>query len=73
MGYYSFHVKSFYPIMLVVNIYINGLFYQFINTHSSNFADDTTLSAFSINLEELLHNLEYDTHNLPSYGPKLIT
>ena len=48
---------------LLFNIYINDLFYQFINTHTCNFADDTTLSAFSTNLEELLYNLEYDTHS----------
>ena len=45
------------------NIYINDLFYQFINTHTCNFADDTTLSAFSTNLEQLLYNLEYDTQS----------
>ena len=28
-----------------------------------NFADDTTLDAFSRSLEELLHNLEYDTQS----------
>ena len=38
-------------------------FYQFINTHTCNFADDTTLSAFSTNLEQLLYNLEYDTQS----------
>ena len=37
--------------------------YQFINTHVCNFADDTTLSAFGTNLEDLLHNLEYDTQS----------
>ena len=45
---------------LLFNIYINDLFYQFIGTHACNFADDTTLSAFGLNIEELLHNLEYD-------------
>ena len=39
---------------LLFNIYINDLFYHFINTHPCNFADDTTLSALNINLEELL-------------------
>ena len=48
---------------LLFNIYINDLFYHFINTHTCNFADDTTLSAFSINLENLLYNLEYDTQS----------
>ena len=38
-------------------------FYQFINTHTCNFADDTTLSAFITNLEQLLYNLEYDTQS----------
>ena len=46
---------------LLFNIYLNDLFFQFINTHTCNFADDTTLSACSLNLEELLHDLEYDT------------
>ena len=46
---------------LLFNIYINDLFYQFTNTYTCNFADDTTLSAFGLNLEELLHNLENDT------------
>ena len=46
---------------LLFNIYINDLFYQFENTHVCNFADDTTLTACSVNLEELLQNLEYDT------------
>ena len=35
--------------------------YVLINTHTCNFADDTTLSACDINLEDLLHNLEDDT------------
>ena len=46
---------------ILFNIYINDLFYNFINTHACNFADDTSLSAFGIELEQLLHNLEYDT------------
>ena len=46
---------------LLFNIYINDLFYQFTDTHVCNFADDTTLTACSTNLEELLHNLEGDT------------
>ena len=49
---------------LLFNIYINDLFYQIINTHVCNFADDTTLSACSVNLKELLYNLEYDTHSV---------
>ena len=46
---------------LLFNIYINDLFYLFIDTHVCNFADDTTLTACSTNLEELLYNLESDT------------
>ena len=46
---------------LLFNIYINDLFYLFINTHVCNFADDTTLSACNVNLEDLIHNLEDDT------------
>jgi hypothetical protein len=46
---------------LLFNIYINDLFYLFINTHACNFADDTTLSACDVDLETLLHNLEDDT------------
>ena len=42
---------------------INDLFSQFINTHTCNFVDDTTLSAFGTNLEDLLYNLEYDTQS----------
>ena len=38
-------------------------FYQLSNTHACNFADDTTLNAFSRSLQELLRNLEYDTHS----------
>ena len=46
---------------IIQYIYINDICYQFMNTHICNFAaDDTTLSACSINLEELVHNLEYD-------------
>ena len=46
---------------LLFNIYINDIFYQFTNTYTCNFADDPTLSAFGLHLEELLHNLENDT------------
>ena len=46
---------------LLFNIYINDLFYQFDNTYTCNFADDTTLNAFDMELEELLYNLESDT------------
>ena len=43
------------------NIYINDLFYEFINTSVCNLADDTTPYVCDINLSTLLHNLEYDT------------
>ena len=33
---------------LLFNIYLNDLFYKFLNTHVCNFADDTTLSACSL-------------------------
>ena len=46
---------------LLFNIYLNDLFYHLNNTHTCNFADDTTLNAFSKSLEDLLQNLEYDT------------
>ena len=45
---------------LLFNIYINDIFFQIIHTHTCNFADDTTLSAFSLSLEELIYHLEYD-------------
>ena len=45
---------------LIFNIYINDVFYEFINTHTCNFADDTTLSAFGPDLQDLLYTLEYD-------------
>ena len=32
-----------------------------VNTHICNFADDTTLTAGSVKLEDLLYNLEDDT------------
>ena len=46
---------------LLFNIYLNDLFFHFVNTHPCNFADDITLSVCSLNLEDLLHDLEYDT------------
>ena len=42
-------------------IYINDLFYQFINTNVCNIADDTTPYACDKDLVNLLHNLENDT------------
>ncbi len=46
---------------LLFNIYLNDLLFILNNTHTCNFADDTTLSACDIKLEDLLHNLEDDT------------
>ena len=43
------------------NIYINDLFYEFLNTDVCNLADDTTPYACDINLPNILHNLEKDT------------
>ena len=43
------------------NIYINDLFYIFINTSVCNIADDTTPYACDTNLPSLLRNLESDT------------
>ena len=48
---------------LLFNIYINDLFFQFMNTHVCNFADDTTISVVGASLEELLHDLEYDVQS----------
>ena len=46
---------------LLFNLYINDLFFQITHTHPCNFADDTSLNAFDTSLENLLHDLEYDT------------
>ena len=46
---------------LLFNIYINDLFYVFLNSHVCNFADDTSLSDCDISLEDLLRDLENDT------------
>ena len=46
---------------LLFNIYINDLFLFIVNTHPCNFADDTTLSACDVNIEDLIQNLEDDT------------
>ena len=46
---------------LFFNIYINDLFYQFINTYVCNVADDTTPYARNSDLVELLRDLENDT------------
>ena len=41
--------------------YINDLFLCIMNTNPCSFADDTTLSACDVNIENLIHNLEDDT------------
>ena len=46
---------------LLFNIYLNELFYQFLNTSVCNLADDTTPYACDTGMESLLLNLEYDT------------
>ena len=46
---------------LFFNIYLNDLFFQFLNTGVCNIADDTTPYACDIDLVNLLHNLENDT------------
>ena len=43
------------------NIYLNDLFFQFLNTRVCNIADDTTPYACDIDLATLLRNLENDT------------
>ena len=46
---------------ILFNIYINDLFYVFINTNVCNIADDTTPYVCETDLTTLLHNLESDT------------
>ena len=46
---------------LLFNIYLNDLFYEFVNTRVCNLADDNTTYACNINLSTLLDNLEHDT------------
>ena len=43
---------------LLFNIYLNDLFFQLADAHVCNFADDTTLNACDLDLENVLHNLE---------------
>ena len=43
---------------LLFNIYLNDLFFQLAGTHVCNFADDTTLNACDIDLQNVLHDLE---------------
>ena len=46
---------------LLFNIYLNDLFYQFIETEVCNFADDTTSYACDTNLKNLIQRLEIDS------------
>ena len=46
---------------LLFNIYINDMFFQFLDAHVCNFADDTTLTACNVKMEDLLHDLEDNT------------
>ena len=45
---------------ILFNLYINDFFFQIKRTHPCNFADDTSLNAFDLSLENLLRDLEYD-------------
>ena len=45
---------------MLFNVYINDLFFELVNTHACNFADDTTLSVSGQNLEDLIYELEDD-------------
>ena len=45
----------------ILYIYINDLFYQFINTNVCNIADDTTPYACDFDIVTLMRNLENDT------------
>ena len=46
---------------LLFNIYLNDLLFQLADTHVCNFADDTTLNACDIELQNVLHELEDNT------------
>ena len=46
---------------LLFNIYINDIFFQFVDAHVCNFADDTTLTACNVKIADLLHELEDNT------------
>ena len=50
-----------------LNIYINDLFFLFINTNVCNMADDTTPYACEMDLSVLLQNLESDTASAISW------
>jgi ribonuclease P/MRP protein subunit RPP40 len=46
---------------ILFNIFINDIFFQFVNSHVCNFADDTTLTACGMEINDLLSELEDDT------------
>ena len=46
---------------ILFNIYLNDMFFQFVDAHVCNFADDTTLTACNVKMEDLLHDLEDNT------------
>ena len=46
---------------LLFNIYLNDLFWIFINTEACNFADDTTLYSCDQELATVMRNLEHDS------------
>ena len=48
---------------LLFNIYLNDLFYQFIETEVCNFADDTTSYACDTNLKNLIQRLVWFENN----------
>ena len=45
----------------IESVFAISVFLFIVNTHPCNFADDTTLSACDVNIENLIHNLEDDT------------
>ena len=40
---------------------VNDIFFQFVDAHVCNFADDTTLTACNVKMNDLLHELEDNT------------
>ena len=45
---------------LLFNIYLNDIFFQLVDTHVCNFADDTTLNACDLDLKNVLNELEHN-------------
>ena len=59
---------------ILFNIYLNDLFFQLADTHVCNFADDTTLNACGLELQNVLHELEDNSLTVQRYcGLKTIT